>query len=148
MSLGATTAANTHRPSGLWRNDSSTKAIIPSGEHGEPWSQAQRLADRTRRRRSYRFRRHEAGEDGGSFRLHTRQHPPVDVEREARCGMTEPFADDLERHTSFQQERGVCMAQVMQTNFGSPLRTTSRSKVRLRTSGCVGRPSGRAKTRS
>ena len=52
----------------------------------------------------------------GGLRLHAGDHVGVLLERERRVLMAEPFADDLRGHTSPQSNRGVRVAQVVQSN--------------------------------
>lgn len=64
--------------------------------------------------------RHEPGEDRGGLGLHAGQDPAVDVEREARGGVAEALADDLDRHAGFQQQGRMGVADVVQADPRQP----------------------------
>jgi hypothetical protein len=49
----------------------------------------------------------ELGEALCGFGLHAGEHVLVGRHREAGCGVAEPFADDLDRHSGFEQQSRV-----------------------------------------
>jgi hypothetical protein len=58
--------------------------------------------------------RDELFEHAGGVGLHAREHVPVGLDREARRGVAEPFADDLDGNAGCDEQRAVGVAQLVQ----------------------------------
>ena len=78
--------------------------------------------------------------------MHAGQDVLVGRHGEARVGVAEPFADDLDRHPLLEQQGGVGVAEVVEAQAGESAAATIRLNVWLNRSGCTGAPVGVAKT--
>jgi hypothetical protein len=58
----------------------------------------------------------EAGDLGGCFGLHARDHVGVLLEREGGRFVAEPFADDLDRKAGLQGKGRVRVAEVVEAD--------------------------------
>ena len=59
-----------------------------------------------------------SGDSVGGVSLHSRHDMGVPVERELGRSVTKSFADHTDRHTRFDRDRGVAVAEIVKSDSG------------------------------
>ena len=62
--------------------------------------------------------KHQLIHELGGFLLLARYEMTVNVQGNARFGMSEPFGDNQNWNSMVQHQRGCCMPQIMKTDLG------------------------------